>query len=188
MKFLRVTAIILAACILGIVIHSCCEGYAYKWAYIIAKNLDTRNKMENIYYENDSVSREDYGIRIHFFEQKLISQVPALFLNDLYATSCDESYPTEDTIVDITIITLKPFNANTAAGEDVSEYFLELFHQYPIEQEIERINQDKWSMVDYIDLEVIDSTLYESEHQFIVNVHLSDNRIMSDTTEPVILY
>jgi hypothetical protein len=188
MRILSKVFLILAAGFSGIVIHSCCEGYAYKWVYIIAENLEINQSTEDSYTGNDSIPGEFFGIRVHFFEKKLMTYSPSLFLNNLQATSCDEIYPVEDSILDIRILTLNPFNSSTGSGADVSEYFIERYYEHTLEEEIIRINEDDFSVVDFIDVTLNDNTIIESVHQFVINVYLSDNRILSDTTKPVKLY
>lgn len=188
MKVLRKVFIILVAGFSGIVIHSCCEGYSYKWVYIISENLEFDHRTNDFYLGTDSISRDYFGIRVHFFEKKLMTNTPTLFLNNLHATSCDESYPVEDSIMDIRIVTLNPFNSSTGSGEDVSEFFIERYYGHTLEEEVNRINEDDYSVVDFIDFVVNDSTIIDSVQQFAINVYLSDNRVLSDTTKPVTLY
>jgi len=180
--------IIFIAGISGIIIHSCCEGYAYEWVYIITENFEAEHRTRNPYEGNDSISKEYFGIRVHFFEKKLMSHIPGPFIQNSYATSCDESYPTEDSITSIDIISLYPFNETKGSGDNVSDFFIEPYYEHSIKEEIIRLNEDDFDVIDFIDFDLIDSTVIESVHQFIVQVHLSDNRILSDTTDPVNLY
>ncbi len=197
MKLLRVLVIIIASGLTGTIIHSCCEGYQYRWTYIIAKcyNTNTRtgnnNEYRNISAHIDSVQKEYLGIRVHLFNQIYAAACNGTSGNNLYAAyDCWPIYAMEDSIIDIHIITLNQFNTSTDSGAEVTRFFNLNYFGYDrdIIEAIQYINAHDNDVIEDLEFVINDNTVKDSVQQFIFEVFLSDNTVMSDTTDPIKLY
>jgi hypothetical protein len=193
MKFFRVLFVILIATVSGIIIHSCCGGYGYRFIYIISRNYTLSPRTANVIEAIDSASRDSYGIRIHLVSQKIAHTPVIVQGNDLFAAyDCWPIFTMEDSICDIRISTVYDFSENKSAGDDVSDSFLASSWGFndstAIHDKIVMLNDDDMDVAESLDLFLSDAGIFNGWHQFVVTVLLSDNRMMKDTTDIIKIY
>jgi hypothetical protein len=189
MRIFRILTVIIVATISGIVIHSCCEGYHYKFTYIFTKNIALNKANGRLTEIFDTVSVENYGIRVYLFEKKYACNIPNPFMGDLYAYDCWPIFEMEDSIMEINVITVNKFNALKDRGDDVTTSFQVPYFSFqegiPVNEKVAQINRDERSVVEYIDLVLYDASARDSIQQFVINVLLSDNTTLTDTTDAI---
>jgi hypothetical protein len=189
MRLLKILTIISFFTVIGIVIESCCEGYSYKWTYFFANNLENDSISEK-----DSISIENYGIRLQFFDQKFNASRNNPFINEAYATSCEPAYINLDTITSIEIITKNVLNNDYGALSDVSNLFYGSSERdydqtkWPINELIYHINYFDKNTVRFVDFAFKDINVNKAVHQFIIKIKLSDSRVLVDSTKAVKIY
>lgn len=149
---------------------------------------------------NNEIPKKAFGIRlkINLKEDMCMGTVPTLFMSSANAFSCD-CYPEWiaspiDSITSIHIYTVNEFDATHPAGVDVSDYFhvfeFNEFYRLP-----EYINRHTNILFDYYiddfiiplqwDLLLMSAPTSGVEHQFKVQVNLSDGRVLSMLTNKV---
>lgn len=171
---------------INVFISSCCgDGYTYEWTYIIAQNLEDWSVSDSA-----TISLENYGIQTKLFTRKYETD-PSLFLKSARATSCDTWYPMLDTITNIRIRTVNALAPGYGAMSEVSNLFQidpdwgEKYSWDSLGFVLEQIPYGEWRPLEelrfYPDFEIFNDTT----HAFIIDLYLSDERILSDTTPPV---
>ncbi len=189
MRLKKLLFILITSTITGLVIHSCCEGYYYKWTYIITENMDSK-QVSSL----DSISKENFGIKVHLINRKYSSNSQGFLINGAYATDCYEIYLKEDSIISIEIISVNRFNLEKDSLSNVSEYFLgqsEFVHFadiHPIADFISIVNEEVYQPIDNINLVLNTDQIFDALHQFIIRIELSDHRFLVDTTSTVRIY
>lgn len=205
MKVLRVFLILfllqLAALFLA---TSCCEElYTYQWSELFTTNLDNRDA-EPIEATEGRLPAIAYGIGVNMnFE--FVYQQPCFkgFVNSAYATSCLETYTSNDTITDIRVFTLSDFDETHLAGKEVSDYFAadkrrtvtyystqedQLAQALPFSTFIEELQENDYDLLTDFDLLLLKEPTLDSVFQFIVEIELASSSILIDTTESIVLY
>lgn len=189
-RFIKTLTIICVVTISGIVINSCCEGYGYKWTYILTDNL--KQKEISVL---DSIAKEEFGIRVHLFDRKYASNFQGILINQAYAAyDCWEIYTKEDSIISVTIKSMNKLTPDKDAFSDVTDLFLgyseviSFEENEPITELISRINQEDMTPIDNLDLLYNSNQINDTIHQFVIEILLSDNRVLTDTTKPVRIY
>ncbi|MEZ4886880.1 MAG: DUF5034 domain-containing protein [Chitinophagales bacterium] len=206
MKVLRVCLILfllqLGALFLA---TSCCEElYTYQWSDLSLTHIDNRGA-EPIEASDNRLSAIAYALRVHMgFD--FVYQQPCFkgFINSAYATSCLETYSTNDTIVGISVFPLSDFDENHLSGTSLEDYFAakrrnsvttyssleeKLAQAVPIADFLEQINeQAEYDLFTDFDLLLLKEPTLDSVFQFVVEVELSSSAVLRDTTESIVLY
>lgn len=190
MKYIKAIALILSISIFSIIINSCCEGYFYRWTYIITENL-----LDGSPSNADSIPKEKFGIRSNFFEQKYSNEYQFGFINQAVAAyDCWEIYTKEDSIIDINIYSVNRFNSDFRENSDITHLFIPQYGtpptdtNNPYEEVIANINQNDIAPVENVDFTLREINVHDSIHQFIIKLSLSNNTQLIDTTPAVRLY
>jgi len=190
MKYIKAIALILLLSISSIIINSCCEGYFYRWTYIITENL-----LDGETSNTDSIPKTKFGIRSHFFDQKYTSAYHSSFISQAHAAyDCWEIYIKEDSIINISIYSINRLNFDFGKEAEVTDLFtphygnLSADSKRPYEEVISRINQEDMAPIESIDFTLTDIDIHDTIHQFVVKISLSNNTQLIDTTPEVILY
>lgn len=189
MKTIRIIILSIFVSVALLLSNSCCDSYDYEWTFYFAENLDSTNV-----YSGDSIKKENYGINLQLFHRKYYTNIQTPFINKAYATQCYEDYYNRDSIVDIKITSLRKFNSEHDSLSNVTDLFESLYIYYDydstlnITQYIRSLNKNRNSMVNDISFKLATEEVYTKKHQFKIEIELSDNRIMEDTTKTIILY
>lgn len=191
MKFIKILAIICIVTITGVIINSCCGGYRYKWTYILTDNL--KQKEISVL---DSIAKEEFGIRVHLFNRKYAGNFQRTLINQAYAAyDCWEIYIKEDSIISLTIKTINKLTPDYDAFSDVTNLFIGHFihnvsieESMPISELISIINERDTKVFESLDLLYNCNQINDTIHQFVIDILLSDNRVLTDTTKPVRIY
>lgn len=196
MKLLRVFFLFILVLTLGATFNSCCEGYYYEWIFIQIKNRDN-NEMP----QTNSISKDNYGIQINLIDRKYISINFNPFISQSYAYSCEQQYTNIDEIDSISIISLNEFNNSYSENSDISSEFTASSEQIFVQEEEEgvtindfveliKLSNDSYrgQHIKNIDLHLNTDTIFNTSHQFVVTIHLSNSKILIDTTSIINLY
>ena len=188
MKIFKILLILAITSVTGIIIEACCHGYTYKWTYIISENLNNEEISKS-----DTISKQNFGIRLHLFSQKHSSSLYNPLCQSLYgAYDCFESYIREDSIVGFKILSIDRFNAEQGSHSDISDAFVVHYSEgntyeriLSIHELITQINDDYMPPSNTIDLRLKDVAITDTFHRFIIQITLSNKREMIDTTKAV---
>lgn len=140
-----------------------------------------------------SIKKAAYGIRIKLFREKTacIEPTKLLFIQSAYAMkkcNCPEpnQFFAKDSITGIKIITLNDFDNGHLANTDISAYFkVYSSHTFStIENYIKRsiVLFDESEFETSLDLLLMTSPVLNSQHQFKIQVSLSDGRVIEEKT------
>jgi len=126
------------------------------------------------------------------------------FSNSAYAYSCDESYRRNDTIEAIRIRALSDFDEFHLAGTDLTDFFAakmrstvtafsstedKIEHAIAVSSFVENVNESSpYYLLTDFDLFLLKKPSEEAVFQFIIEVELSNEKILVDTTDSIILY
>jgi len=148
---------------------------------------------EDISFDSQ-ISKNEFGIRIEMYNRKYTNHDVRIF-NSAYAYRCFTEYSKDDSIIDITITTLNPFDSLHGELSEVSDFFVgdsnSLFlskDSLSLDSLVEAINQDNYEALENIDLFLINQDIIDTTHQFVIEIRLSDARILVDTTKSVRIY
>ena len=185
--------LLVACCYCDQTIH-----YSYSNCSMTVSNLDNTGSHPFVTPWN-TVAKEAYGIRVEIFRNEHICKVKpnnSLVFQSAYAMSCDCPpefvYLPIDSITDLKITSLNDFDAEHLANADVSEYFYVRNENNFIE--IAKYLADNGSIsydIKYPSLEFDLLLMFPpsmgTDHQFAVEVALSDGRIFNAQTEVLVL-
>ncbi|MFK7908214.1 MAG: DUF5034 domain-containing protein [Chitinophagales bacterium] len=205
-KFLRIFLILTFLQIGTLVLTtSCCEDeYIYFWSELYLSNVDNRGERP-ITAEENRLPAIAYAIGMSM-AYDFVHQTSPLngFSNSAYAYSCAESYQRNDTIEAVRIRALSDFDEFHPAGTDLTDFFAaktrgtvtafssteeKTEHAIAVSSFVENVNESEpyYILTDF-DLFLLESPSQETAFQFIVEVELSNEKILVDTTESIILY
>jgi hypothetical protein len=198
---IRKAAFIILTVFTSRIIISCCDcpmttEYQYSFDYISLYNLDNSGK-DLIISQTNIIPKKAYAILIDFSLLKVslnnfqLEGFPAANAIDCFCPP-ETRYSPKDTITSITITTIKTFDNQHPAESDISSFFKLLgFDRYiPIQEflsEPERIYEYTKPENEKIELFLLQPPSVAGEYSFKVEVILSDSRLLSMTTNPVIL-
>lgn len=179
---IKIIIVLLLSTIISFLSNSCCKSYSYRWSYIISQNLNN-----NSVTTQDSISKENYGIKVNFVSQKFAFNNP--FLQEIYATSCGEYYTNLDSITDIKLITIYDFDESEPEESNVIDYFSwSSDSSLSLAEFIHDINSNDRREIDNFKLILNYEPPADSIYQFRVEIELSDSRLLTSTTPEVVLY
>lgn len=200
MRSEKVIIIIVSAFLVRIFI-SCCDctvptEYQYSFDYISVYNLDNSGK-EPIISPTNHVPEHAYGILIDFALHKLsISKSRIESFQDASAFDCfcdaDSIYSPKDTITSITITTNSYFNSQYPAESDISNMF-KIVGSNSYISILDYLRKPEQVYFHYephnekLNLFLLQAPEIAGEFRFNVEVLLSDNRILTMTSNPVTL-
>ena len=201
MRTKRVSIIILTVFLLRVII-SCCDcpklnEHKYSYDNLSVYNLDNSGQNPVISLTN-IVPSKAYGIEIDFSlirvalnRSKTLTVFPEAFAQDCFCLDSLQ-YIAKDTITSIDITTIDDFDSQRPANSDVSYLFKILqnnsyvtFQEYINQPEI--IYQNKIPEKEILQLFLLQPPQFLGEHKFKIGITLSDNRLLTTTTNPVIL-
>ncbi len=205
MKILRVFLILFLLQLATLLLTtSCCEElYTYQWSELFTTNLDNRGA-EPIEATESRLPAIAYGIRVNMgFD--FVYQKPCLkgFLNSAYATSCAETYTPNDTIRDLRIFALSDFDETHLARMDLSDYFAadkrrsinyysnredRLAQAVPFSTFIADLQEKNYDLFTDFDLLLLQEPTLDSVFQFVIEIELASQMVLTDTTESIVLY
>jgi len=165
-----------------VLLNACCDkGYFYEWQNIVIQTLNNNQPSEETTF-----AQSEFGIRVNLLNtkyDKAVNYIPAPE-NTAYAVSdCFESFDQVDTINKIEILLLSDDgNTKRNVGYNFTSYTnlnkplntIELPHY---------LNSADTYLIEYFDLILTIPFEQEITGNFIVDVYLSDDRILSDTTQ-----
>ncbi len=205
-KFLRVFVILVFLQIGTLVLTtSCCEDtFTYSWSELYLSNIDNRGENPTTAEEN-RLPAIAYAIGMSMEPEFVHYESPLSgFSNSAYAFSCAESYQRNDTIDAIRIRALSDFDESHPVGTDLTDLFAaktrgtvttfsnldeKTEHAIAVNSFVENVNESSiYDLLTDFDLFLLKSPTQESEFQFIVEVELSNEKVLVDTTESIILY
>ncbi len=184
----RIIKIFVFVFFVDLIIFSCGKAYTYEWTYIIAKNMD-----KDLEVNSDSISNDNYGIRVHFFDRKYAYNNYSFFINKTYATTKPHNSRKTD-IVNINIKTLNKLNneyGEFSIVNNLFEYYINNeFGTYKCDSIGECINvlNNVYDKTESFDLKLNYNQITDTIHQFIIQIELSDNKILTSTTAPLRIY
>ena len=170
----------------------------YKRCELDIYNMKYSDGREDYLY-SDSVEASDFGIQLLFRQSENTCQLNAsgLFVNTAMACSCDDAFGKAlDRYESIEIYTIQAFDSIHPAGSKVTEYF-NVTNVFPdvstIADYVAFANKTYSSESNYYGNEMasIRLTSYPdsvSEHQFKVEATMNDGRVLSEITNPVVIY
>lgn len=181
------------------VLVACCDCYDpvyfnYTNCSMSISNLDNTGA-EPVVTEPNTISKDAYGIRVEIYRNEDICKVkpnPSLVFQSAYAMSCDcppeFEYTALDSITDIKITSLNDFDSEHLANADVTEYFyVSSGREFT---EVSKFVENMHSTLYYsfdpgfeFDLLLMLPPTLGPEHQFSIEVELSDGRILNAQTE-----
>ncbi|PKP22335.1 MAG: hypothetical protein CVU05_04270 [Bacteroidetes bacterium HGW-Bacteroidetes-21] len=197
----RISKIVVLTLILIILelAFSCRKQYSkFRWESLTTKIINNSLSQEIIVSASDSVCYKNFGIRLSFKPQYYAFNPISLY-NGCYALKLDDIWTNADTVKSIQIISLQDFNNNYSAGEDVNDIFrckrsdpdypsTDIQNLITITALINYMNTPYQEEIFKYDLLLVADSVYKNEHSFIINIELSGNRVLSDTTESFMIY
>jgi len=189
------------------VFHSCGCGelpvsVSYSHKILIVKNLDNSGASA-IESESLQLNKNAYGIRFYLIREKdiiaRIKQTNSIFVQSMYAFTkapCPEYFHfPSDSIVSIKIFTINDFDDQHLTDSDVTNYFRVAGSFSTIENYVAGVRYTfDWGYItdfeDFIaeiklDLLLMTPPTATNNHQFKVQVTLSDGRILEQLTTEV---
>jgi hypothetical protein len=184
MRALRILIIVFTFAIIQVAITACCESFSYTIDGVILQNLVN----ETVTSAQD-IQKTEYGIRIDLLGQKHYS-VGSYSSGNAKACDCFSEYP-HTQISDIKIKALEP---GTSAATDVTGGFMGIlwvqndYYGYaPISELAEQINY-YGGYINEVHLKPQSNLSLEGYLEFIVEITLENNQILTDTTNVVRIY
>lgn len=158
-------------------------------------NLDNSGS-EPLVSSSNSIIKKAYGIRLQLTRERIacLQRRNSLFIQSAYAFSCGcepaNQYLPKDSITSIKVYTLHNFDGNHLAGSDVSGYF-KVYHYFSfstIEDYIKRsylVLYNDRDLAVQTDLLLMTAPAVTGQHQFRVEITLSDGRILANETSTI---
>lgn len=181
---------------------SCCdcpppsENY-YTNCEIGLENIDNRGPHPEL-VSSDTLSKKAFGLKLEILQKVDLCfyKTPTLFSSAAYAISCDcigDMSFLLDQVDKLTITTIQDLAPGFPAGSEVSQTF-KLFQFpefYEVDQLMSTVNTSSYYSGDSIfqtfDLLLINDEIYTGTHQFEIELHLSDGRVLSSISPKVYL-
>ncbi|NII23795.1 DUF5034 domain-containing protein [Pseudoflavitalea sp. X16] len=185
------------------VVISCCNCMEpvirrYTNKTISVEHLDNSGS-EAVVSTSGSVTKKAYGIRLRLIREQLacIQQRKSLFIQSAYAYSCGcepaLQFLAKDSITSIKVYTLNDFDGTHPAGSDLSGYFkvYSVYNFMTIEDYLKYMDVTLYaeSQLDTrIDLLLMTAPVLTGQHQFKVQLTLSDGRTLETETSTIELH
>lgn len=178
---------------------ACCDCYEpvyfnYTNCSMTISNLDNSG-VKPVVTESNTIAKDAFGIRVEIYRNEDICKVKpnhSLIFQSAYAMSCDcppeFQYLPLDSITDVKITSLNDFDSEHLANADVSEYFYVKSGNgfTEISKFVENMHSTLYGLSDSgfeFDLLLMFPPTLGPEHQFAVEVELSDGRIFNVQTD-----
>lgn len=183
------------------VLSSCCDcpptsEFQYSFDYISVYNLDNSGK-ESVISQTNVIPKEAYGILIDFSLLKIsLNSFHLKGFSEANAFDCfcppETRYTPKDTITSIVIISNNVFDNQHPAESNISDLFKILGSDNYISiqeylKKSEKIYEYNKPENEKINLFLLQPPSSAGDFRFTVEVHLSDNRILSMIANPVTL-
>lgn len=141
---------------------------------------------------SDSISAFSYAIKVNYHGSELeglcgyfLRDIALSFSNPSKAMSCERDvFLSPDTIQKVIIHSSTDFDPTHPAGTDLSEYFIEKTISEVLPSSY---NQPYWPEIREVRFLLFTAPVSESQHRFFIDVHLTNGRILSDSTEQIVL-
>lgn len=184
---------------------ACCPCVIPPTAEYKRCNLEVSNYRYNsekyVRWHPDNVEAENYGIELRFSQDQNTCQIKStgLFVNTALACSCDgQEGKALDRFESIKVFTVQPFDSTHAAESDITAYFWgnwEYEDQTSIpEYVLLQNNRDDEGLRYFIGIDNLllrlnakPTTGTTIEHQFRIEATMTDGRVLSKLTTPVVL-
>lgn len=159
------------------------------------QHLDNRGQEPQVGI-TDSLAKDAYGIRLSLIREKLACRERklSLFLPPAYAMGCHCPPPKEflpkDSIVAVRVFTQTDFDATTPAGTAITSYF-SVYSDYrftPVDQYFSLLYPvlfDEKELALTVDLLLMTPPPAGRQHRFLVQMTLSDGRLLEAETTPL---
>lgn len=204
MKNSKVIFLLLLPFILEIA-ASCCRCDApVKSSYVhcsfTTNNLNIINGISSVSISG-FISKDNYGIQLNVNRKELTCSAPTQsfsLMSSAYACSCAPGFEFEatNTITSITVSTVNDFDATHLGGSDITSYFEVnyLSEVYSLTDFIAVIKTKLYALDSFVagnlsefiaDLSLATAPILGTQHQFEVQIVLSDGQILSQQTIPV---
>lgn len=171
-----------------------CDPLKYTHKDFEVYNLDNRGA-EAIVTHETVVNKHAFGIRLVMDRDEIVSSrfknIFPIFSTPLYASDCiPNGYVAQDSISSIKIFTIADFDDEHAAGSDVSEYFsISSTSTFSVLSEYVNMHGSDHLYIDQLDgkLDMLLMTppTDSGAHQFTVEITLSDERVIEQTTNAI---
>ena len=177
------------------VLVSCCDcldSIYLKYTFDSIETVHIDNSGQNpIYINSGTIPKEAYGIQIQqTLKQIAFNDYNISGFSSAYATSCDcppeFQYFAQDSIIGLRIITLNDFNTTHTSNSDISEYF-SIYNYGGYTSISDFLNNSAIVYYEPVSNDIIEIYLMQApeisgEHQFTVELSLSDGSVLSSTT------
>lgn len=172
------------------------EVFHFDFSRVEIINLDNSQVYTSV-LQNDTMFGKSVAFEIRIMPNEILASCsPTLILspfNSAYAWSCDcqQLFRANQQIEKISIFTLLDINEKFKANTNVTDLFLASKEDYynpeqlyiPFSKLYERINPNKYRDTQVQDFKIfLKEEVKNNKAQFVVNIMLSDNRILADTT------
>lgn len=161
------------------------KGFDYKWQDIIIQTMSNKETTDN-----ENLSQSGFGLKINLINSKsarIINFIPQMTNNAYAGIIFHDKYYNINSIKKINVLFL-PGLDNTGDIQIVTDdFFPEKYNSEdqvlpPIEQLIDQLNNKKFEPVESFDLFLEQPFEQNLTGRFIVEIKLSDDRVLSDTT------
>ena len=187
MKLLKGLLLIGLLKIILIAINACSDkSFYYKWEDIFIDNLSNHEITSD-----NSMSQSNFGMRVNIINTKSDAAqlyIPAPISSAYAGIKFGTNYYNIDNLKKLNILLLTTVNdrENLQIVTDMfvpEKYDVDDLAKFPIDQLIEQINEVKFEPVEHFDLFLNESFEENITGRFIIQLELSDDRILSDTTQ-----
>ena len=144
--------------------------------------------------EADTLHKSAFGLQIKITRPQNVCSRPARtwFMSSAYATKCDcgtFAHEPLENILDVSIKTIYPFDTAHPAGSDVTEYFYSYIDEYTHFEPGDLNSETGWQDGDEYQHQIFLMVPPPSGtvQQFEISIELSDERVLTATSEPVVL-
>lgn len=182
------------------VLVSCCDcldSTYLKYTFDSIETVHIDNSGQNPNYINSgTIPKEAYGIQIQqTLRQIALNDFKISGFSSAYATSCDcppeFQYFAQDSIIGLRIITLNDFNNTHSSNSDISEYF-SIYNYEGYTSISDFLNNPAIVYYEPVSIDIIEIYLMQApeitgEHQFKVELSLSNGSVLSSTTSIITL-
>ena len=182
------------------VLVSCCDCLdstylKYTFDSIETVHIDNSGQNPN-YISSGTIPKEAYGIQIQqTLKQIALNDYKISGFSSAYATSCDcppeFQYSAQDSIIGLRIITLNDFNNTHSSNSDIGEYF-SIYNYGGYTSISDFLNNPAIVYYGPVSNDIIEIYLMQApeisgEHQFKVELSLSDGSVLSSITSLITL-
>ncbi|KAF0130052.1 MAG: hypothetical protein FD155_1838 [Bacteroidetes bacterium] len=189
------TVFVLAMILLLKVLTSCCEcleSSIFRYTFNSIETVHINNAGEKPIFVNDgTISKEAYGLLIRLSLSQIAAGSRLSGFSSANAMRCDcppeMQYIAQDSLAGIRIFTLNDFDAAHLSDSDISDFFsvnyasISDYLENPAKVYYDPVAQD--SIIMYL----MYAPEFSGEHQFKVEIAISDGSTLSAVSSPIIL-